>query len=312
MVSWCDQRWGSRLGWAEDSVKAHRRKTFWWYWGCRWKRWCHRYERGGRNILGKRKSLSKRTKRWVIHIRIGNYYCFNRDARPNVLWWAITYFMWCCAHVCRRESQGYFVKLPPIYHVIEHGSLPIMSGGFLELREGRSLLPASHRRGLCAQTLQSRSTLCDPVDCSPSVSSVHGILQARILDWIAMLFSRGSSRPKDQTCTSCITSRFFTDWATREAHHTGSWGSKLGLQLWPGANGPVHHMSSLNPSLLICPELKRGGDVNSFSIINPSFVVGWWRALGVWAGSFVSNGQVKPTAAAMKVGSPETWLAGCD
>ena len=213
-----------------------------------------------------------------------------------------------CTRLQKRKSRV-FVKLPPVYHVIEHGPLPIMSGGFLEFREGRSLPPASHRRGLCAQTLQPRSALCDPVDCSPSLSSVRGILQARILDWIAVLFSRGSSQPKDQTCTSCVTSRFFTDWATREAHHTGSWGSKLGLQLWPGANGPVHHTSSLNPSLLVCPELKRGGDVNSFSIINPSFVVGQWRALGVWAGSFVPNGQVRPTAAAVKAGSRETWLA---
>ena len=51
MVSWCDRWWGSRLGWAEDSVKPQRRKTFWWYWGCRWKRWCHRYERGGPSFI---------------------------------------------------------------------------------------------------------------------------------------------------------------------------------------------------------------------------------------------------------------------
>ena len=40
-------------------------------------------------------------------------------------------------------------------------------------------------------------TLCDPLDCSPSVSSVHGILQAKILEWVAIPFSRGSSRPRD-------------------------------------------------------------------------------------------------------------------
>ena len=40
-------------------------------------------------------------------------------------------------------------------------------------------------------------TLCDPLDCSPSVSSVHGILQAKILEWVAIPFSRGSSQPRD-------------------------------------------------------------------------------------------------------------------
>ena len=61
-------------------------------------------------------------------------------------------------------------------------------------------------------------TLCDPMDCSPPGSSVHEILQARILEWVAMPFSRGSSQPRDQTQVSCITGGFFTVWATRKAH----------------------------------------------------------------------------------------------
>ena len=64
---------------------------------------------------------------------------------------------------------------------------------------------------------QSCQTLCNPMDCSPPGSSVHGILQARILVWIAFLFSRGSSQPRDQTQVSCIAGRFFTIWATRES-----------------------------------------------------------------------------------------------
>ena len=60
-------------------------------------------------------------------------------------------------------------------------------------------------------------TLCDPVDCSPPVSSVHGILQARLLEWVAISFSRGSSQPRNQTQVSCTAGRFFIDWATREA-----------------------------------------------------------------------------------------------
>ena len=59
----------------------------------------------------------------------------------------------------------------------------------------------------CVKSLQSCPTLCDPMDHSPPGSSIHGILQARIPEWVAMLSSRGSSQPKDQTCisyTSCI------------------------------------------------------------------------------------------------------------
>ena len=54
---------------------------------------------------------------------------------------------------------------------------------------------------------------CNPMDCSLPGSSVHGILQARILEWVAIFFSEGSSRPTDQThisCISCVTVRFFT------------------------------------------------------------------------------------------------------
>ena len=66
---------------------------------------------------------------------------------------------------------------------------------------------------LCAQALQSCPTVCDPMDFSPPGSSVHGVLQARILKWVALPFSRGSSQPRDWTtisCFSCTASRFFT------------------------------------------------------------------------------------------------------
>ena len=57
---------------------------------------------------------------------------------------------------------------------------------------------------------QLYSTLYDPMDYSPSGSSVHGILQARILEWVAISSSRGSSGPRDQTWVSCSAGRFFT------------------------------------------------------------------------------------------------------
>ena len=60
---------------------------------------------------------------------------------------------------------------------------------------------------------QSCPTLCDLVGCSPPGSSVHGIFQARILEWVAISYSKGSSWPKDQThvsWVSCLAGRFFT------------------------------------------------------------------------------------------------------
>ena len=76
---------------------------------------------------------------------------------------------------------------------------------------------------------QSCLTLCDPMDCSPPGSSVHGILQARILEWLAMPSSRGSSRPSNWTGVS-FASEFFTSWATREAHFSGYW-NKIGMDI---------------------------------------------------------------------------------
>ena len=61
---------------------------------------------------------------------------------------------------------------------------------------------------------QSCPTLCDPTDRSPPGSSVRGILLARILEWVAIPFSRGFSRPRDRTQVSCIADRFFIFWAT--------------------------------------------------------------------------------------------------
>ena len=54
------------------------------------------------------------------------------------------------------------------------------------------------------------------MDCSPPGSSIHGILQARILEWVAISFSRGSSRPRDRTQVPHIAGRYCNLWATRE------------------------------------------------------------------------------------------------
>ena len=71
---------------------------------------------------------------------------------------------------------------------------------------------------VCVLVTQSCPTLFDPMDCNPPGSSVHGILQARVLQWVAILFSRESSQLRDWNQVSCIAGWFFTIWATREAH----------------------------------------------------------------------------------------------
>ena len=69
----------------------------------------------------------------------------------------------------------------------------------------RSTQPQSEKK-VKVKVAQSCLTLCDPMDCI-----VHGILQARILEWVAIPFPRGSSQPRDQTQVSPIAGRFFTN-----------------------------------------------------------------------------------------------------
>ena len=68
-----------------------------------------------------------------------------------------------------------------------------------------------------SEVTQSCPTLCDPMDCSPPGSSVHGISQARILEGVAISYSRGSSQPRDWTQVSCTGRWILYFWATREA-----------------------------------------------------------------------------------------------
>ena len=76
-----------------------------------------------------------------------------------------------------------------------------------------SLWPLKERK----ESEVAQSTLCNPMDCSLPGFSVHGIFQARVLEWGAIFFSRGSSWSRDQIQVSCIAGRRFTLWATREA-----------------------------------------------------------------------------------------------
>ena len=88
------------------------------------------------------------------------------------------------------------------------------AGSFFFLVAAFKLLVAAHRiqfPELCsAKLILSSLTLCDPVNCSPPGSSVHRIPQARILEWVAILFFRGSSRSRNRTHVSCSAGMFFT------------------------------------------------------------------------------------------------------
>ena len=65
-----------------------------------------------------------------------------------------------------------------------------------------------------SRSVVSVQTLCNPMDCSLSGLSIHRILQAKVLEWVAISFSRGSSQPRDWTWVSCIADSRFTVWAT--------------------------------------------------------------------------------------------------
>ena len=71
-------------------------------------------------------------------------------------------------------------------------------------------------RSVVSDSVVSHGGPCNPMDRSLPGSSVHGIFQARILEWVAISFFRGSSQPRDQTWVSCIAGRQLTVWATRE------------------------------------------------------------------------------------------------
>ena len=89
---------------------------------------------------------------------------------------------------------------------------------------------------MCSDT-QSCLTLCDPMDCSPPGFSVHGIIQARTLRWVAISLSSRFSQPRDWTHNSCISRQILYHWAAREAHPTDyicKWWD------WKGFNLPVY------------------------------------------------------------------------
>ena len=126
-------------------------------------------------------------------------------------YWRIKAFeLWCWIRLlrvpwtARRSNQSILKEINPKY---------LLEGQMLKLK----LQYFGHRIWRAHwQVVPSCPNLCDPMDCSLPGSSVHGIFQARVLEWVAISFSRGSSWPRDRTRISHIVGRCFTVWVMRE------------------------------------------------------------------------------------------------
>ena len=89
-----------------------------------------------------------------------------------------------------------------------------IKGGFSKEKVFEMKLDVSRSCILCSVASILFDSFCDPLDYSLPGFSVRGILQARILEWVAVPSSKGSFQPRNWTCVSCIAGRFFTQWAT--------------------------------------------------------------------------------------------------
>ena len=136
-----------------------------------------------------------------------------------------------------------------------------------------------------SEVTQSCPTLCDSMDSSLPGSAVHGIFQARILEWAAISFSRGSSQPRDWTQVSCIADRRFTVWATREAKFILLKEIKRYLYKWKGfpvgSDGKESVCSARDPDSILglgrSPEEGNGNPLHYSCLKNP-MDRGAWRA----------------------------------
>ena len=111
-------------------------------------------------------------------------------------------------HVTLKE--GHTESLEFDYWQIFHGTWEWTSVLWNTEEEKANLSP------VCLLSRSVMPNSCDPIDCSLPGSSIHGILQVRILGWVAISFFRGSSWPRNWTQVSCIAVRLFTDWAMRD------------------------------------------------------------------------------------------------
>ena len=130
-------------------------------------------------------------------------------------------------------------------------------------QESTSVIPTCSREHVCL-VIQLCPSHCDPRNCSPPGSSVCGISQARVLEWVAVSFSRGPSQLKDQTHVSCLGRRILYHWATKEAKRR-FWVSRSGLGRDPASWTSFQVMLML----LVCgPHPRWGWIVNSSGLVD--------------------------------------------
>ena len=144
----------------------------------------------------------------LVSLSKGDRLILHADGNISSDWQAMKKYM---MHKWRQHSQMHEFNKEIIWLQRKKGSCKVnenTGSGLAHTRLSLVLSPLA----------QSCLTLCDPMHYSLPGSSVHGILQARILEWVAMPYCRGTSQPRNQTRVSCIAGRFFTSWATREAH----------------------------------------------------------------------------------------------
>ena len=128
----------------------------------------------------------------------------------------------------------------------------------IEYKNVSLILALWRTKCVCVLVAQLCPTLCDPMDCSPPGFFVHGILQARILEWVAISFSRGSSWPRDQTQVSCFAGRFFTIWANWVVQY--KWIFQINYSLAFEA-----------PTCLIITNIKRSFHKNLYNVLSPFY-----------------------------------------
>ena len=120
-------------------------------------------------------------------------------------------FMYCCIPPKKENLVKFSKNYTSLWYLKQNSPSPPSS----QLSKMVASLVVQWIR-ILSRLAQSCPTHCNPMDCSLPGSSVHGIFQAIVLEWIVISFSRGSSQPRDWTQVSLIVDRRFTVWATRE------------------------------------------------------------------------------------------------